>query len=381
MIIVKNRKLLIPNDDRYLGTNYDNNSANRQFKIERYTQNEIDLSGLNFKADMKYENNIFDTIDVSKEVMENSITLMLIFPTSTMSHAGTMLLSLRAYSDDGVVKWSSFWGAFYIEPRDAAEASEEQLSELEKLEVRINRAIAGSDQKVQEAIDKVTNRTDVVLSGVSAILEQKIREAVSAWIAEHGDDIRIDKTFSMEGAAADAKETGIKLQDLRNRKVDCEGGESGDTVVTLPSTDSGITSLPSALGKIISGSRLGKALANLKAGLGYVLHVGQLVNNTASDSTDLPLAAAVGKNLQTQLNQLNAKTIPQTVSSLQDIKTTGCYCGNVFGPWTTIFAVVQQDGAAWCIGVDNSIATINPNRVYIAAKTSESGAWQTGKIG
>lgn len=54
MIIVKNRELLIPNHERYIGTPIDNYADNRTFKIKRFSQSGEDLSGLTFRLDLKY---------------------------------------------------------------------------------------------------------------------------------------------------------------------------------------------------------------------------------------------------------------------------------------------------------------------------------------
>ena len=54
MIIVKNRELLIPNHERYIGTPIDNYADNRIFQIKRFSQSGEDLSGLTFRLDLKY---------------------------------------------------------------------------------------------------------------------------------------------------------------------------------------------------------------------------------------------------------------------------------------------------------------------------------------
>ena len=55
MIIVKNRKMLIPAGERLIGTDYDSNSEQRVFRIDRYTQTETDLSGLSGEARAVYD--------------------------------------------------------------------------------------------------------------------------------------------------------------------------------------------------------------------------------------------------------------------------------------------------------------------------------------
>ena len=54
MIIVKNRELLIPENERYLGTTQDHASDNRMFRLERFSQAGEDLSALTYHLDLKY---------------------------------------------------------------------------------------------------------------------------------------------------------------------------------------------------------------------------------------------------------------------------------------------------------------------------------------
>lgn len=59
----------------------------------------------------------------------------------------------------------------------------------------------------------------------------------------------------------------------------------------------GITSFPDLLDKIRSKMNIFQFYRDLKAGLRFVLHVGQIVDNCTSMDTDKPLAAAQGKAL------------------------------------------------------------------------------------
>lgn len=69
----------------------------------------------------------------------------------------------------------------------------------------------------------------------------------------------------------------------------------------------GITSFPSFLSTLVSKMNIFQFYKNLKAGLQFVLHTGQIVNNCMSESPDLPLAAAQGKVLMDLITQLNSK--------------------------------------------------------------------------
>lgn len=68
----------------------------------------------------------------------------------------------------------------------------------------------------------------------------------------------------------------------------------------------GISSFPDFLTSVVSKMNLFQFFRNLKAGLQFVLHAGQIVNNCMSDATNLPLAAAQGKALMDLYTKLNS---------------------------------------------------------------------------
>lgn len=115
MIIVKNRELLIPNHERYIGTTYDTESENRQFLLSRFAQNGVDLSALTFRLDLKYANDATDTVVLDKEVTDTNIILTWNIGSSVLQVPGTLFIQLRAADDEVTVKWSSFHAALYVE--------------------------------------------------------------------------------------------------------------------------------------------------------------------------------------------------------------------------------------------------------------------------
>ena len=115
MIIVKNRELLIPNNERYIGTTYDNETENRVFQVPRFSQRGVDLAALTFRLDIQYANEAFDTVLLDKEVGEAFIILIWRITSSTLQVPGTMYIGLRAIDDEATVKWSSFSAAMYAE--------------------------------------------------------------------------------------------------------------------------------------------------------------------------------------------------------------------------------------------------------------------------
>ena len=116
-------------------------------------------------------------------------------------------------------------------------------------------------------------------------------------------------------------------------KVDEELSEFDDSGVTED-----IKSFPDFLSKFVTGNKVAITLRNLKAGLQFVLHAGQIVNNCVTDNAGLPLSAAQGKvlkDLYTQLysdlnttnNNLSNSGIPivKKITDLYSIKTSGFY--------------------------------------------------------
>ena len=116
--------------------------------------------------------------------------------------------------------------------------------------------------------------------------------------------------------------------------MDIESPEFDDS-----GTVEGISSFPSFLETMKSKMNFFQFFRNLKAGLQFVLHAGQIVNNCVTDNAGLPLSAAQGKvlkDLYTQLysdlnatnNNLSNAGIPtvKKITDLYAIKKSGFYC-------------------------------------------------------
>lgn len=118
----------------------------------------------------------------------------------------------------------------------------------------------------------------------------------------------------------------VDVQNENWDKVDEELSEFDDSGVTED-----IKSFPDFLSKFVTGNKVAITLRNLKAGLQFVLHAGQIVNNCVTDNTGLPLSAAQGKVLKdlidTTNNNLSNSGIPivKKITDLYSIKTSGFY--------------------------------------------------------
>ena len=113
--------------------------------------------------------------------------------------------------------------------------------------------------------------------------------------------------------------------------MDIESPEFDDS-----GTVEGISSFPSFLETMKSKMNFFQFFRNLKAGLQFVLHTGQIVNNCVTDNSSLPLSAAQGKvlkDLYTQLysdsqalaNNLSGKRVVDQFTAPTNTKITYAY--------------------------------------------------------
>lgn len=125
----------------------------------------------------------------------------------------------------------------------------------------------------------------------------------------------------------------VDVQNENWDKVDEELSEFDDSGVTED-----IKSFPDFLSKFVTGNKVAITLRNLKAGLQFVLHAGQIVNNCVTDNAGLPLSAAQGKALMDKYTQLYSDLITNnrfgikkaTVSDCNDLKEGGIWdTGNI----------------------------------------------------
>ena len=90
-------------------------------------------------------------------------------------------------------------------------------------------------------------------------------------------------------------------------------------------TVSGIDSFPAFLNKTKSKMNIFQWYRDFKAGMQFVLHAGQIVNNCVSSDADKPLAAAQGKVLQDQLTKLYSDLF-SNVALVTDVHNIGKGC-------------------------------------------------------
>ena len=182
MIVVKNRVLIIPNNDRYIATGYDNNVTDLQFRVDKIMSNGVDITYLDFFLDMLYEDGSVDTAILRKEVNDEYIILSLHFTNKMLSKIGAVLISLRAKDGTENVRWSSNMAALYIEDTVNAikkisfegniffDGKTTSLEQLEDIFINLKRQIASATAKANEVSEDAKVKIGAKLSEVEAKL-------------------------------------------------------------------------------------------------------------------------------------------------------------------------------------------------------------------
>ncbi len=157
----------------------------------------------------------------------------------------------------------------------------------------------------------------------------------------------------------------VDVQNENWDKVDEELSEFDDSGVTED-----IKSFPDFLSKFVTGNKVAITLRNLKAGLQFVLHAGQIVNNCVTDNAGLPLSAAQGKVLKDLYTQLYS-----------DLPIIGSFRNKKYGDIIKIGSVVNSRSVVCVFPIYNTLTTIRC--IYSANELSEGedqfklSAWDT----
>ena len=118
--------------------------------------------------------------------------------------------------------------------------------------------------------------------------------------------------------------------------MDIESPEFDDS-----GTVEGISSFPTFLETMKAKMNLFQFFRNLKAGLQFVLHTGQIVNNCVTDNSSLPLSAAQGKVLKDLYTQLYSDS-QTTIEALNRIRYYGELRGETISELTSPSQLTHQ---------------------------------------
>ena len=222
MIVIRNRKMVIPYEDVYIGTSYDTNTEIRMFKVQRYTSNHKDLAALNFRLDLRYnitDQNAADTVMLSKEVHDDYILLKWEITESVLQAPGTAFINLRA-TENGTNRWSTFIAAVYIGHTLYTPGSYTgSLTEIEQMEADFDHF-----KQVIEDLEPLVNLTDTAEAW--AVGQRNGHDVASSDITYHNNAKYYSGTAMY--AAADSENFRNLSQAYAEGKIGSQDVDSDD---------------------------------------------------------------------------------------------------------------------------------------------------------
>ena len=234
MITVRGRELVIPVAERQIGTQFDNNSETRQFKINRLTVGGIDISNLDFRIDLRYGKETKDTDVLEKEITDEHVILTWTVSAASVKQVGTVFIALRGSDDFGTVKWATNQGYLYVgDTINTPDGAEMALSELEKLEKRIDQKTESMDaaessrveaEKIRQENEsaRLKNEAEWQKQGEAAV-----EAAKTATAAQSAASASAEAAAGSAGTAGSAAQTATKAASVASASAEAASGSAG----------------------------------------------------------------------------------------------------------------------------------------------------------
>ena len=146
-------------------------------------------------------------------------------------------------------------------------------------------------------------------------------------------------------------------------------------------TVEGISSFPSFLETMKSKMNFFQFFRNLKAGLQFVLHAGQIVNNCVTDNVELPLSAAQGKALMDKYTQLYSEMQSTFIdmSNFTRLQLEAVWGGNKliigFVGWKGSFSPNNNTGVVF-VGGSCAILVSITGEIYMQSSAQNAPVWE-----
>ena len=297
MITVRGRELVIPVAERQIGTQFDNNSETRQFKINRITVGGIDISNLDFRIDLRYGKETKDTDVLEKEITDEHVILTWTVSAASVKQVGTVFIALRGSDDFGTVKWATNQGYLYVgDTINTPDGAEMALSELEKLEKRIDQKTESMDaaessrveaEKIRQENEsaRLKNEAEWQKQGEAAV-----EAAKTATAAQSAASASAEAAAGSAGTAGSAAQTATKAASVASASAEAASGSAG-TASSAAQTATAAQSAASTSAEAAAGSAEAASSA------------AQTATQKASEASSSASAAASDANVVKELIQ------------------------------------------------------------------------------
>lgn len=233
MILVKNRKLVIPREEFNIGTNYDNNSEVREFRINARSEGGVDVTNLMFRLDMTYANGNSDTamLEKSYSADDKVLSLILTITNNMLQVPGTVIIQLRGLDTSGALKWTSYAGAFFVEEAINLPAHYTgTLTEFEQIEIAEESRVAAEKKRVEAENERAEAETIRNSNEEQREAElQKFKEQGAAELQEFKEQGATELQEFEEQGTAKLQDFDEKRQELIDYSIKSRSYAVGDT--------------------------------------------------------------------------------------------------------------------------------------------------------
>lgn len=229
MVIIKNKRMIFSEEDRYVGTRYDANTKTLTFGLYYNYNTERWIGDLTFNLIIRYsDTNETDILAVVKgntsigtdgtAVKELKVT----FTETALSHSGTHLIQLTGFDMYETYRWSTYQSFIYIEDAlNAKPISVTTLSLLEAYEAQLTNKLlllqATEDQVVLEEANRKVAETARADAETARVAAEKSRVDAEAARVE-AESSRVDAETA-RATAETARETAeskrVEAEDSR----------------------------------------------------------------------------------------------------------------------------------------------------------------------
>lgn len=319
MITVRGRELVIPVAERQIGTQFDNNSETRQFKINRLTVGGIDISNLDFRIDLRYGKETKDTDVLEKEITDEHVILTWTVSAASVQQIGTVWIALRGSDDFGTIKWATNQGFLYVgKTINTPDGAQTALSELEKLEKRIDQKTESMDAAESSRVEAEKIRQENESARLKNEAEwQKQGEAAAqtATAAQSAASTSAEEAAGSAEAASSAAQTATQKASEASSSASAAASDA-NVVKGLIQGLGGFDGKASSVSAVDLLGLLGKenatstvqALIDVIADkvLNQLLLRSNVVNNALTTEEGYALDARMGKSLQDQITAQNS---------------------------------------------------------------------------
>ena len=233
MIIVRNRVLVIPVNERNIGTGFDINSDIRQIQISRYQTGGVDLSELDFYIDVTLPDKNKDTAMLKKEVQTEYIVLTWEISQRQVSKVGTVFVTVKAMNREATVRWATNRAAFYVGEIDSPPSAEgnaltvlqQAIQNFTNLKNKVEALAESLHKKIETGLEKAIEKLELKYREILESMQTTFTELtnrerrLSEERTQEFNELKTQMRANWEKLRADVENVVVNAGNIFNQKT------------------------------------------------------------------------------------------------------------------------------------------------------------------